>query len=114
MVMNLGEIALACAVARENKYTDSQIAGAAGINENQVGWMVRAGRDGVQRSALELCESIDAFCAFMLLIPKERMRVVKSLLGTDSLITVWSITRTKTSISGRTKTTLTNNAGASI
>ena len=79
---NFGKIALGCALARENKYTDLQIAGAAGIDENQVAWLVRAGRDGTLRNVLAACNSVQSFCAFMAADPDVRRQSVKTAIAT--------------------------------
>ena len=80
MVKNMGEIALGCALARENKYTDLQIAKAGGIDEDQVGWMVGAGRDGTLRNVLESSDSIAAFCMFMEADSRVKMQVLRNAI----------------------------------
>ena len=86
MDKNFGEIALACAMAREKKYTDSEIAVVAGINENQVGWIVRAGRDGTLRNVLESSDSVASFCMFMTADPDVKMQSIKIAIETGEYI----------------------------
>lgn len=112
MVKNFGDIALACAIGREKKYTDSLITQAAGLYENQTGWMVRAGRDGTLRNVLEVSESIEAFCMFMEADPRVRMQAIRLAIESGGYLNQKSIEVARRVVLARApRTKNTTNAG---